>query len=230
MSIDPSKRGRGRNAPSRDRDDRAERSRELHTTQSLSTTEAEGRTSHERKGNIGPETLRELEKTVATESRVTQQRESEERRGRVRAPASHPGSRGNAFGQVKCRAALDTRRVPPETRRAEHEVVGPARNRRNRGCGSRAAGTRSASTSGVRAGVRFLGQRRDVLDPHGQREAARARSNLERVGERDRLIEGRDLVVSVGAPGPHDQPQVELGARFHEDTAHGCSASPHHDR
>ena len=60
---------------------------------------------------------------------------------------------------------------------------------------------------------------RRVLVSHAQPEPAADPRRDQRVGERDGLVDGRDLVVAVGALGADREPDVELGARLDLDPA-----------
>src|SRR5512147_3186511 len=97
-------RARGIDAPLRNRDEHAERTREAHAIESLATPAAERGAARDRERHVGAERGRELELLRAAQPHAMQRGEPGERRGGVGAAAAEPGTRRDALDQRERRA------------------------------------------------------------------------------------------------------------------------------
>ena len=164
------------------------------------------RSARDRERNIGSEFQRITQSARARRCAPVKCEHRGHRGSRIRASAPHTGLHGNALDQREAGTARQSQLACHEPRGAQHEVVG-ARGYRS---------LRSRSRPAVN---------RRVFVPHAQREAAGRTARDQRVGERDRLEHGHQVVKSVGTTRADREAEIELGTRIHGHRARRTAGS-----
>ena len=118
-----------------------------------------------------------------------------QRGGGVGTAPAHAGLDRDPLRECESNPARQPERLMQQARGSQDQVVAPGRH---------PVAHRPSAHGG-----------RFVANPHG--EAAWGALGLERVGERDRLEHGHELVIAIRAARTHRQPEVELRTRLDDD-------------